>query len=240
MDLLNWKNYFLYNQSHFDHIKWNDKSQLSDRERKLITASLQQFQKGEQSEGKHLFSFAKTFPDPLYLESIRLFIKEEQAHARVLGHFMEIQNIPKIRHHWLDSIFRLLRKLTNLENTITVLLTAEIIAKPYYRALKNATGSLLLQQLCDQILKDEDQHIQFQAFTLSIFYRQRKLTGRFLTRCWHRVLMMGTILMVWMQHGKVLRSGGYTLSIFFMENMLIFLNADRQIRGIENLLPANA
>jgi len=234
MQFSNWKIYFENNQSHFDHIEWNTAPQLSEDEKKLITNSLQQFQKGEQSEGKHLYSYAKTFPDPAYVEAIRLFIKEEQDHARVLARFMEIENIPRIRKHWLDNIFRVLRKLSNLENTVTVLITAEIIAKPYYKALKNATNSRLLVDLCNQILTDEEGHIAFQVDTLKAFYLKKNMLSRFMSRVWHRILMMATILIVWKQYHRLFNATGSTLSIFFMETMLIFLAADREIRGISN------
>jgi len=235
MDLLYWKNYFISNRSHFEDINWNIPVQLSQKEIKLITSSLQQFQKGEQSEGKHFFAFAKTFPDPLYLEIIRLFIQEEQTHARVLGRFMDREGIPRIQQHWVDNIFRWLRKLADLENTITVLITAEIIAKIYYKALKNATGSTVLQQLCDQILRDEDQHIAFQSYTLNIFFWKKGRIRKFFSRGWHQILMAGTILIVWFDHRNVLKAGGYSFSIFFMETMLVFLESDKLIRKQNNL-----
>src|SRR6476620_3746422 len=95
---------------------------------------------GYNSEGKHLYSFAKRFPDPGYLECIRLFIPEEQMHAKVLAKFMKKHDIPQIKNHWTDSVFRWLRKLAGIENTVRVLLVAEIIAKVYYKGLKQATG----------------------------------------------------------------------------------------------------
>ena len=230
MDFSYWKDYFVSNSSHFADINWNEHNHLTKKERELITSSLQQFQKGEQSEGKHLFSFAKTFPDPLYLETIRLFIREEQKHAFVLGNFMDKEGIPRIKQHWVDDVFRRLRKLADLENTITVLITAEIIAKVYYKALKNATNSILLKNLCDQILKDEDQHIAFQSYTMNIFYGEKGKVRRFLGRLWHHILMTGTIVIVWFGHRRVLKAGGYSFSIFFMETMLVFLEAEKQIR----------
>jgi hypothetical protein len=77
----------------------------------------------------------------------------------VLGRYMDKENIPKIREHWLVNIFRWLRKRAGLENTLTVLFTAEIISKVYYKALANATQSDILKKICTQILYDEDFHI---------------------------------------------------------------------------------
>ena len=93
MDLSCWKDHFISNTTHFDDINWNQDDRLTLIEKQNISSSLQQFQKGEQSEGKHFLSFAKTFPDPLYADTIRLFIREEQTHAYVLGKFMDMKGI---------------------------------------------------------------------------------------------------------------------------------------------------
>ncbi len=225
-----WKNYFTLNSNHFEDIDWRHFDFLTPDEIATIGSSIQKFQKGEQSEGKHFYSFAKTFPDPRYLETIRLFIREEQMHAYVLGKFMDRNGIPRITSHWVDNVFRSLRKLANLENTVAVLLTAEIIAKVYYKALRNATRSMLLSQICDRILKDEDQHIAFQCYTLSLFYGKKGRLLKFFGRLWHQVLIMGTICVVWSGHRRVLKAGGLSFVIFFMETMLVFFESEKVIR----------
>lgn len=230
MDYHYWKEYFTINQTHFDHLDWNVADELTAAEKKCITRSLQQFQKGEQSEGKHLFSYAKTFPDPAYLDCIKLFIKEEQKHARVLARYMDLHAIPRIKDHWIDNVFRGLRTLAGLENTIIVLVTAEIIAKVYYRALQNATSSVLLQKICNQVLQDEDQHLAFQAHTLNHLYTSSSRFRQIITRSWHRLLMTGTIFVVWLWHKKVLKSGGSFFSKFFMETMLVYFEVEQQVK----------
>jgi hypothetical protein len=231
MSYNHWKNYFEHNRSHFKHIRWKDTDILNAEEKRVITKSLQQFQEGENSEGKHLYHFAKSLNDPDYLDSIRLFIKEEQTHALVLGKFMDKHSIPKSRGHWVDGVFRRIRKLFGLENSVIVLVTAEIISKIYYDALRNATGSVILRQLCEQILEDEEQHIAFQCHTLNLFYLKKKSFSRFFSRSWHLFLMTGTIFVVWFYHRQVLKKGGYYLSRFFLQAMLVFLSSDELIKN---------
>lgn len=230
MNFKSWIQYFENNQSHFTNMNWQSEDHLNDPEREIISSSIQQFQKGENSEGKHLFAYAKKFPEPGYLDCIKLFIKEEQMHARILGRFMDMNNIPRIRHHWVDSIFRLLRKLNGLENTIIVLVTAEIIAKIYYQALMKATSSLILKQICHQILRDEAEHISFQCCALRNMFEKKKIVGKFISRSWHLSLMLLTILVVWLHHRKVLKNGGYYFSKFFLETLLVFFNADEMVK----------
>jgi hypothetical protein len=231
MDYSFWKEYFESNQGHFKDIDWEGPDGLTDNEAEFIYKSIRQFQHGENSEGRHLFQFAKKLNNEAYLQCIRFFIKEEQMHAAVLGKFMARYRIRKIKSHWIDIVFRRLRKLAGLENSILVLLTAEIISKIYYEALGNVTRSALLQKICTQILRDEDQHIAFQCYTLGLLHSRKNLLSGFLTRSWHLVLMTGTLLIVWLYHGKVLRKGGFYFSRFFLQTMLLFLNTDERIKG---------
>jgi len=127
MDFQHWKQYYEANRTHFGEVDWNQADELSADEKTLITTSLQQFQKGESSEGRHLLAFARQQGDPIYLHCIKLFIAEEQRHALVLGRYMEQKGIPRIRRHWVDAVFRSLRKAAGLENSIRVLLTAVLL-----------------------------------------------------------------------------------------------------------------
>ncbi|HLP20986.1 MAG TPA: hypothetical protein VK174_11825, partial [Chitinophagales bacterium] len=74
-----WKDYFQRNRIHFTHINFNGVAELSAAEKELVCASIQQFQRGESSEGLHLLKIAKAY-DPDYHEAIQIFIKEEQKH----------------------------------------------------------------------------------------------------------------------------------------------------------------
>lgn len=230
MNYNDWRAYFESNQFHFEDIDWSGTDNLTDVEKNLIKTSLQQFQKGENSEGKHLFAYAKTFPDPIYLECIRLFIREEQNHAKVLGKYMDIHSIPRIKSHWVDQVFRKLRIISGLETTISVLLVAEIIAKVYYKGLANAVSSSLLRKICNQILKDEDIHISFQCYTLHTFSKGKSPIRRFAYRFIHLTLILGTIVVVWFCHKNVLRKGGFSFDRFIRDTLNVFFEASYSIK----------
>jgi len=224
-----WKEWFLQNQNHFSDIEWNDWRLLSNPERRLIKSSIQQFQRGENSEGKHLFNYAKTMGDDSYTETIRLFIKEEQTHARVLGVYMQKRGIPRITDHWVDNVFRALRQLAGLRVTLTVLLTAEIIAKTYYKALFLATDDQLLREICGQILQDEDKHIEFQCYTLRILFEKRPRWHGMANKWFHEILIRGTLTVVWFGHRKIYRAGNFSLLGFWQANMSIFNDCRKSI-----------
>lgn len=231
MTFNDWKNYYQDNQGHFDWLKQHEIDTLSKAEKKIVQKSLQEFQKGENSEGKNLIHYAREFGNQDYLEAIILFIKEEQRHALVLGEFMKVNEIPKIKTHWVDSVFRGLRKLAGLENSVTILLTAEVISAIYYKGLYKATNSNSLKMMCNRILIDEEMHINFQTFTLGQFYQKKSSFGKFINRVFHRTLMFGTTIVVWTGHRKVLKNGGYSFLKFYKETFEEYNRAVNMIKG---------
>src|SRR5690349_5606161 len=102
-----------------------------------------------------------------------MFVEEEHRHAALLGQFLDRADIPRLTRQWSAGIFRKLRHLAGLELAICVLLTAELIAMIYYSALRRATRSVVLQRVCQQILRDEVMHLKFQSERLAILRRGR-------------------------------------------------------------------
>ncbi|SDW23423.1 ferritin-like domain-containing protein [Paenibacillus sp. CF384] len=218
IDFAVWKHYFLHNQQNLRAIDWEDSYRLTEAERRCIQKSVQQFQLGESSEGKHLIQQAKRYAERTgnhdYYEAVAAFIREEQRHARDLARFMRGQQLPTIRGHWVDHVFRKLRQFAGLELSVMVLITAEIIAKVYYVALERSTKSKTLQDLCDQILQDEEKHVEFQSETLCKLGEGRWSVVNRSYRLAHRVLLEGTLVVVWHQHRSVFRAGGYRFRDF--------------------------
>ena len=215
-----WLEYFVANTTSLLEIPWGRGAEITTAERRAIASSIQEFQLGESSEGRHLLRSAETFArrtrDPRYPEAMRLFIKEEQRHARDLGRFMDLAAIPRIRHAWPDRVFRRLRRLGGgLEVSISVLITAEIIAKVYYAALREATGSSVLRRLCDQILRDEDAHVRFQCDYLAVIRKDRNDWTLALTEALQRFLFSGACLVVWKSHRRALKQGGIAWRLFW-------------------------
>ncbi len=80
------------------HVSSNAAMQLSEKERRTITPSIQQFELGESSRGQRLLErgqrFGSSVNDPLFAGALEMFIKEEQQHSRYLEAFMDSQSIP--------------------------------------------------------------------------------------------------------------------------------------------------
>jgi hypothetical protein len=213
-----WERHFRHNAVSPSRIPWESSQRLSGAERAAISRSVQAFQLGESGQGSFLLRAAARRAEGRgdfdYLASLELFVKEEQHHARDLGRFMRRERIEFIHSHWTNTVFRALRKLMGLELCIITLLTAEVIAISYYRALGRATNAAVLKALCRKILSDESAHIRFQATMLTQLQQDRP---RWLTGCelqLQRALLWVTAVVVWTGHRACLRAGGYSLRRF--------------------------
>lgn len=217
---LEWREYYEENANSLLDIPWDLGAELTDIERCAIAASVQGFQAGESSEGRHLYRYAEKYAESTgdhdYLAAIKLFIAEEQRHARDLARFLEQNSIPTIKTTFPDRVFRKLRHMFGgLEISIAVLITAEIIAKVYYAALQQATKSAVLHTLCDQILRDELKHVEFQAEQLGKLRCRRKGPFQWITMGTQRFLYWGTCIVVWHFHKRAFRKGGFSFRRFW-------------------------
>jgi hypothetical protein len=213
-----WRDYFRHNGLSLLAIPWSDGVTFSDEEKQAVAASIQEFQLGESSEGKHFQGLAKEYAsrtgDLDYVHALRLFIGEEHRHARDLGRVLDLAGIARIGHTWPDAVFRWLRHRAGLELSIAVLVTAEIIAKVYYAALREATRSSVLRRLCDQILADEVQHVRFQCERLAILRARHVKLTVWLKGTLQRTFFAGTCWVVWWKHRHALRAGGFSYRSF--------------------------
>jgi hypothetical protein len=208
------------------HVSRCNAPQLTPKESAAVTKSIQQFQLGEGSKGQRLIDRGRAFSnkvnDPFFVPALELFIKEEQQHSEYLAHFMQSQNIPLISHHWVDTVFRKLRGLAGLELSLTILVTAEMIAVPYYRALRDATGSLTLRIICTRMLEDESAHLRFQASMLTRVASGRNRVWRRAISELHRAFLLGTIVIVWAGHRSVFESARVDFAQFIGETFRAF------------------
>lgn len=219
-----WRTLFESKGREEDRLPWDEEYELSPDERRCIASSVQQFELGENSAGRTLLRMAGIYAaksgDPEYPDAVKAFICEEQRHSSIIRRFMRKHSIPCLTKHWVDGVFRKMRKLAGLELSVMVLVSAEIIACPYYRALGNATKSVLLNRICRKILTDERHHLYFQA---QILMKLRKDSWRYTDRLknlLHAVLLFGACMVVWRYHRSVFVSGGVTLSSFLRSSFL--------------------
>ena len=215
---------------------WHDSSPLTPAERVVVAKSIQQFQLGEWARGRGLRRRASSHPvfsaDPWFIPTLELFIAEEQGHSGILGRFLDRERIPRLTSNWVDGVFRRLRKLAGLEVCAMVLVTAEVLALPFYQALRDATRSRLLRSICVSILCDEAAHLNYQALTLGLARRPLRSGVRAIWSLCHSILFNGTAMLLWLQHRRVFRAAGRDFRGFWIDARRGFERLQSRIRQV--------
>jgi hypothetical protein len=215
-----WIEHFTANDAGQARLPWEGGAGASPEELAPIADSLRAWQLGETSDGSRLMAVARRYAravgDPDAVEAVRLFILEEQRHGAQLGRFLDLAGIAHARKDWGDSLFRSARYcIERMEVWVTPVVMVETHALIYYNAIRNATTSPLLRQLCRQILVDEVPHIRFQCERLAILHRRRQPALKLLTMGAHHLFFAAITLAIWVGHRRALRAGGLTFRRFW-------------------------
>ena len=215
-----WVEYFRKNYEGRLVVPWQSGAGVTGAELLQIAASLRGWQLGETSDGEHLMAvvrkYAARMKDPASVEAIRLFILEEQRHGEHLGRFLDLAGVPRAKSDWGDSLFRAARYFVpRMEVWVTPVVMVETHAMIYYNAIRLATRSHVLRQICRQILIDEVPHIRFQCERLAILHRHRHPFFRVITMAAHRLFFAVITMMIWIGHRSALRAGGYSFGRFW-------------------------
>src|SRR5215471_6241017 len=195
-DLEIWLNHFEYHAQHPRCVPAGLSDVLKPEERRLIARSIATFQLGEQSEGNALlfsaWRLAKKHNAAPLIRILELFIREQQRHAALLHRFMEDHALPRKHTDWTDFVFCCLRRLGGLEFRLYVLITAELIASVFYRALEVTTGCQRLKVLCRTLVADELAHVGLESQILLTLRARKSSFMRGITRCLHRAFFFCT------------------------------------------------
>lgn len=218
-----WADWFRDFQGRQLPVDWNSMARVPEEAKETVARSVRQFQLGESSEALHLkkrvAKHVKRGGDRNYADAIEWFIFEENRHARLLGRFMATEDMPKAKKHFADSTFRFLRHMGDLLHQILILSAAEMIAVPYYSALRRATPSPILTNICNQILLDEAMHLRFQAHSILMLTQKKSVARLKWVRWKHRVLLELAVDIVWFGHADLFRLSGYDFQTFRLESL---------------------
>jgi hypothetical protein len=143
-----WFVYFASNARRCRRIPWEAGAGITPAELVPIRRSLQAWQRGETSDGRHLraaaVSYAARIGDGDYPAAVELFIREEQRHG--LGRFLDLAGAGRRTFDWGDLLFRAARYgLAGMEAWTTPVVMVETLPLVYYQAIRRASGSPVLQ-----------------------------------------------------------------------------------------------
>lgn len=173
-----------------------------------VWAGIQRFQVGEDGDGANLVGKADQAGDPDYAQAVRLFVAEEQNHARLLARLLAAGGMPTLTGHWSDTVFVRLRRLMGLRLELLVLMIAEVVALRYYRALRDGTDDPLTTDVAERILSDEQRHVPFHCERLHASLAELPRAARRPVMALWRLLLLTVCLVVAIDHGPALRRLG--------------------------------
>ena len=234
-DSCRWLTYFRSNQSEPDEIPWRRAAPPGRALREILIPSLQQFQLGENASGMHFLALAREHGrvtgDPDFPEAIALFIAEEQRHSALLARYLRLAGAPLLGEHWVHSVFRRMRHWAGLESKVTVLVTAEILAVPYYRALMDVTRCPALTAICQRVLREEAQHLLFQGNTLRRLQQTRPGWWVAGTHLAQELFLAGTCLVTWLGHRRVFALAGEGFLDVWFTSRVVLAHVQRAAAG---------
>ncbi|MDA5281508.1 ferritin-like domain-containing protein [Streptomyces sp. NPDC054904] len=173
-----------------------------------IVRSVQKFQVGEDGDGAALTGKADRAGDDPYAAAVRLFIAEEQNHARMLALLLAAGGAGTLDGHWSDAAFVRLRRLMGLKLELLVLMVAEVVSLRYYRALRDGSPDPLASEVARRLLADEERHVPFHCRRLNEGLAPLPRPARRAVTAGWRVLLAGAAVVVAVDHGPALRALG--------------------------------
>ncbi|MSU57559.1 MAG: ferritin-like domain-containing protein [Pedosphaera sp.] len=203
-----WLKYFEQNRDHRLPVPWERGLKVEAHLREPLIRSLQKFQIGESGDGRNLRRHAAETGDAVYARTIELFVKEENEHARLMAEILQRLDAPLLTGDWTDNCFKLMRHLFGLREELFVLLLPEMIAKRYFRALRDGTGDPILRAVCEQIVRDEEGHVAFHVEYLRRVFEHLSFSQRIAIQVAWRIAFRATCLVVMFDHRDVLRACG--------------------------------
>jgi hypothetical protein len=212
-----WLSYFKHNRTNRVLIPWERGLHPEPSLHVALIPSLQRFQVGETGQGRHLMRGARATGDATYVEAMRLFIEEENEHARLLAEILTRLDAPLLKHHWSADAFITVRHVAGLRAELLVLLAAEMLAKRYYRVLHDGGGDDVLRAVFTQIIRDENGHVAFHCDTLRLAWAHWPSIMRRAVRLGWRAAYRVACLVVLLEHREVLRACGQSPGRFWRE-----------------------
>ncbi|WP_159401028.1 ferritin-like domain-containing protein [Streptomyces sp. NRRL B-24484] len=194
-----------------------------------LLRSLQKFQVGEDGDGTRLIAKAEAAGDPDYAAAVRLFVAEEQNHARLLAALLAAAGTPLLGSHWSDALFVRFRRMLGLRLELMVLLVAEVVAVPYYRAVRDGAADGLVAEVAGRIAADELRHIPFHCLRLreSIGLLPTPLHSPAIA--FWRLLATAAAGFVALDHGPALRALGVGRLHFVLRSAAVAAEAARAL-----------
>ncbi|TGK08272.1 glycosyl transferase [Leptospira selangorensis] len=195
-----------------------------------VAKSLAIFQLGEAGEGRiakdidHIHIYGV---DPNYREALKLFVKEEGRHARILGDCVRALRGELIQSNWTEKLFHFGRRLLGTRLKLMVLLVAEVIGICFYKKIAEKIPFGSVKNALLHIAEDEEKHLIFHCTFFKI--RLKNPITRFLFKFMWRFLSFAACVSVLMDHRKTFKALEIPIKECYLQFKNISRNTERKI-----------
>lgn len=172
-----------------------------------LAASLARFQLGEAGEGrvaKEIDRVVMAAVDDDYRASLKMFVREEGRHARILAGMVRALGGTLLRQAWSERLFVAGRRVLGLRAKLLVLLVAEVVGLGFYTMLARRLGDHAIGRQLGEIAGDEEAHLEFHC----AFFRTQVggVVGRGIFKVGWWTVGMAACAVVLVDHRRTLRA----------------------------------
>lgn len=182
---------------------------LSERQHALLLRSLQRFQLGESGEGRianEIDHVRWSEVDDDFRAVVKLWVREEGRHARILGLMVRALGGALLGRHWSALLFEAGRRAMGPRWKLLIALAAEVGGMVFYRLLGAALPPSGFTAALAELADDERAHLEFQS----------ELFARMASTGWRKVLLQAGWLLcggaacavVLLEHSATLKALG--------------------------------
>lgn len=177
--------------------------------REPLARSLARFQIGEAGEGriaKEVDREHATYIDADYRASLKLFVKEEGRHGRILGTMVRACGGALLEETWTEELFVVGRRMMGMRHKLIVLQAAEVVGISVYGLIADRLGDGDIKRALSQIAQDEAHHLAFHSqFFQSAF--SSRIDRAFFVGAW-RTVVAAAIATVVADHAPLFKAMG--------------------------------
>lgn len=195
---------------------------------RALRKSLPVFQLGEIGTGSHLHDAAQGVVSDDLLQALRLFVVEEQEHARIQALVCTALDIDMLDDHWTERVFRSARRLRGYRLEMLLVLIAEFITAQVYETIAEGVGDPALSRLFARMHADELRHLEFHASTFPTHLGTLRKAILAPTRVAWLIVAHVAAVVVAIEHRALLRACGSSVRRFVIDTTkLIRANESR-------------
>ncbi len=200
--------------------RWDAPINVPPEARPLLEQSLREFQLGDGGGPASLIAWNAEWyraSQPGLDQVIDLWFEEEKEHSRLLGGLLKHFNVGPMQSHWSFSLFCWLRRMLGVKYELQILTLTELSSTAYYWLLLRHCEDPGLRDVCSLILRDEAGHVAFQNDRLACSGAPWSGLRGTLWRAQFIASGFVAATVLWLSHGKCLRTLGVTTARFYQE-----------------------